>query len=117
MASAEQPTRIPPETPLPACPERPIGLSLPHPISVRLDLLLELVEQAGERTSRKELIASLIYAAADDAEELIRWLHLYRTGRADSVYPSSNAPAQVLEPQPGRPGPRPRQWRQHPPAT
>jgi hypothetical protein len=44
--------QISPETPLPSCPERSVGLSLPLPISARIDLLVALAEQVGERTSR-----------------------------------------------------------------
>jgi hypothetical protein len=32
--------------------ERSVGLSLPLPISARIDLLVALAEQVGERTSR-----------------------------------------------------------------
>jgi hypothetical protein len=75
----------PPETPLPSCPERSVGLGLPVPINARLDLLVELAEQAGERTSRKEIVATCILAAPDGADELVRWLRIYRRSSADST--------------------------------
>src|SRR5438128_7350815 len=56
--------QIPPATPLPSCPERSVGLSLPVPINARLDLLVRLAAQAGERTSRKELAAACILGRA-----------------------------------------------------
>jgi hypothetical protein len=59
----ESGVRIPPQTPLPSCPQRSVGLSLPVPINARLDLLVELAEQAGERTSRKEIVAVCILGA------------------------------------------------------
>ena len=106
--------QIPPETPLPSCPERSLGLSLPVPISARIDLLVALAEEAGERTSRKEIVAACILGAPDGAEELVRWLRIYRRSPADSVY-TSGSKLEDLKPAPARPGPRPRSWRHHPP--
>ena len=108
---------LPPETPLPSCPERSVGLSLPLPISTRLDLLVALCEQEGERTSRKEIVAACILGAPDGAEELVRWLHVYRRSPADSVY-TSGSKLEDLELGRARPGPRPRTWRHRsPPAS
>jgi hypothetical protein len=111
----ERKTQIPPQTPLPCCPERSVGLSLPVPITARIDLLVELAEQAGERTSRKEIVAACILGAPDGADELVRWLRIYRSSPADSVYPSGPKLGEALELQPTRPGPRPRRWRHRPP--
>ena len=108
--------QIAPETPLPSCPERSVGLSLPLPISARLDLLVALAEQAGERTSRKEIVAACILASPDGAEELVRWLHVYRRSPADSVY-TSGSKLEGLELGRARPGPRPRAWRHRSPRT
>ena len=115
---AEQEAQIPPETPLPSCPERSVGLSLPVPITARIDLLVELAERAGERTSRKEIVASCILGAPDGAEELVRWLRLYRRSPADSVHPSGRKGGEVLALRAAPPGPRPRPWRHRsPPAS
>jgi len=111
-----QDAQIPPETPLPFCPERSVGLSLPLPISARLDLLVALAEQAGERTSRKEVVAACILGAPDGAEELVRWLRLYRRSPAVSVY-TSGSRLEELELRPARPGPRPRPWRNRSPTA
>ena len=111
MAMSDECTPIPPETLLPACPERPIGLSLPLPISARLDQLVELAEQAGERTSRKEIIATCILCAPDGPRELIRWLRVYRSSPAESVYTAGPKLVDALAQPTLRPGPRPRQWR------
>jgi hypothetical protein len=107
--------QIPPETPLPSCPERAIGLSLPIPITARIDLLVELAEQAGERTSRKEIVATCILGAPDGAEELVRWLRLYRKSPADSTATGGARLEDVLELRPARPGPRARHWRHRSP--
>ena len=108
--------QLPPETPLPSCPERSVGLSLPLPISARLDLLVALAERAGERTSRKEVVAACILGAPDGAEELVRWLHVYRRSPADSLY-TSGSRLEDLELARARPGPRPRPWRHRSPAA
>ena len=47
------------------CSESKIGLSLPSPLSERLDQLVRLAEGVGERTTRKEVVASLILERAD----------------------------------------------------
>jgi hypothetical protein len=107
--------QIPPGTALPSCPERSVGLSLPVPIDARLDLLVELAERAGERTSRKEIVATCILGAPDGADELVRWLRVYRKSPADSVYTSGANPGDALELRPARPGPRPRHWRHRSP--
>ena len=105
---------IPPETPLPSCPECSVGLSLPVPISARIDLLVELAERAGERTSRKEIVAASILGAPDGADELVSVLRLYRRSPADSVY-TSGSRLEDLKLAPAPPGPRPRPWRHRPP--
>jgi hypothetical protein len=112
---AEPGAQIPPETPLPSCPERSLGLSLPVPINARIDLLVELAEQAGERTSRKEIVATCILGSPDTADEIVRWLRIYRKSPADSAYTSAAKRGDVLELRPARPGPRPRPWRHRPP--
>jgi len=112
---SEQGAQIPAQTRLPSCPERSVGLSLPVPINARIDLLVQLAEQAGERTSRKEIVAACILGAPDGAMELVRWLRIYRSSPAESVYTSGPKLADVLELKPARPGPRPRPWRHRPP--
>jgi len=115
---AERSAQIPSDTPLPSCPERSVELSLPVPINARIDLLVELAEQAGERTSRKEIVAACILGSPDTADELVRWLRIYRKSPADSTYTSGAKREDVLELRTARPGPRPRHWRHHsPPAA
>jgi len=47
-------------------PTKQIALELPAPISGRLDNLLVVAEYAGERTSRRELIAAILGHAPED---------------------------------------------------
>jgi len=96
---SEQGAQIPAQTPLPSCPERSVGLSLPVPINARID----------------EIVAACILGAPDGAEELVRWLRIYRSSPAESAYTSGPKLADVLELKPAPPGPRPRPWRHRPP--
>src|SRR5689334_10504669 len=100
--------RISADTPLPECPEKRIGLSLPAPISERLDDLVTLVEAAGERTNRRELVASLILAAPAEAEEISVLLRNYRRGTARDAQLVANTDQQTIAVRSHRPGPRPR---------
>jgi len=100
------PPRLPAECLLRDSPERNVGLALPLAISDRVDALVTVVEQAGERTSRKELIASLILAAGADGEELATVLRRYRqTSVRDALVEPVSGPNAVRV---RRPGPRPR---------
>ena len=105
--------------PVPALPFDSVGLSLPLPISARIDLLVALCEQKGERTSRKEIVATCILGAPDGAEELVRWLRLYRRSPARPQSPCTRAGSRLeeLELRPARPGPRPRPWRNRSPTA
>lgn len=100
--------RISADTPLPECPEKRIGLSLPAPISERLDDLVTLAEQTGERTNRKELIASLILAASTTGEEVAALLRNYRQAKARDARPGGATAEATIVIRSHRPGPRPR---------
>lgn len=69
-------------TPLDKCPECTVGLQLPIPLSARVDDLVTLVEKASERTTRKEVIAALIYAAPEDHTALSKIIRRYREAHA-----------------------------------
>ena len=114
---ADDSVQTPPTTPLPSCPERSVRLSLPVPINARLDQLVRLAEQAGERTSRKEIVAVCILGAPDGADEMVRWLRICRKSTADSTATSGANLNDLLELRPTPPGPRPRHWRHRPPTT
>ena len=100
--------RIDPDTRLPECPERAVGMDLALPISDRLDTLVELAEQEGENTSRKEVVAALILAASELGEELGSVLRTYRKARALDALVQQPTNAEILEFARPRPGRRPR---------
>lgn len=100
--------RISADTPLPECPEKRIGLSLPAPISDRLDDLVTLAEETGERTNRKELVASLILAAPPVGEDVALLLHAYRRAKARAARLSGSSDEPTVPIRSHRPGPRPR---------
>jgi len=98
--------RIPADAPLRGLPERNIGLALSDPVSARLDALVALVESAGERTNRKELVAALIVGADAEIGHLVALVKRYRTARArDTVLTPNEAPS-ILVFRTIRPGPR-----------
>jgi hypothetical protein len=84
------------------CSERNVGLSLPGPLSERVDHLVDCVEAEGERTSRKELIASLILSAEFDGPQLAAGVRRLRS--ASTSDPEEHVPYQGRR----QPGPRPR---------
>lgn len=90
------------------CPEQSIGLALPVPISDRVDSLVALAEAAGERTNRKELIASIILAVAPDGAEITSTLRKYRHATARDALVNLGGKVNTISLRPRRPGPRPR---------
>jgi hypothetical protein len=105
---ADRPRRRPPDTALAGTPERQIGVSLPVPLDVRLDVLVERAIAAGERTSRKELLAAIILATSTDGEALSRLVRNLRQATiGDAVVPGEDVWRFLPEAPPG-PGPRPR---------
>ena len=102
--------RIPADTPLHECPERSIGLAVPFPISDRVDALVALTEAAGDRTNRKELIATLILAAPAVGDQLTTALRHYRqaTARETLVNDATDDTISIASPRPGPRARRPR---------
>src|SRR4051812_33335088 len=99
---------IDPQLPLRKSPERPIGVSIPTPLSKRLDLLVELLDDAGVRAYRKDLVAALILAAPDTEDELAALFVRYRKALARDAALGSQPSADVLAFRPDKPGRRPR---------
>lgn len=97
-----------PTRPLRETEERPIGVSVPTPLSKRLDRLVELAESAGARAYRKDLVAALILAAPESPEELLRLYMQYRTATAADAGIGQEPDAAVLQLQRPKPGRRPR---------
>lgn len=86
--------------------ERPIGISLPVPLSKRLDLLVERAERAGARAYRKDILAALILAAPEDPEELLDLFSRYRRATAAEASFAGEPRSTVLRHQRRKPGRR-----------
>ena len=84
-----------------------VGLSLPLPVSRRLDLLLDRLEEDGARAYRKDLIGALILAAPEATGEPDDLVRRYRRALARDARVGRD-PASVLDPSRPRPGRRPR---------
>lgn len=94
--------------PLRNCPEQRVGLALPAVLSDRVDALVALAEEAGERTTRKELIAALILNASSNQGEIAALLRRYRLATVKSALIAARQPSASFLPLPRKPGPRPR---------
>src|SRR5260370_20481766 len=64
------------------CHDVPVGVRVPFPLEERLNQLLVLAEDAGERTNKTELVAAFLYASPGDAIELGSTLRSYRIASA-----------------------------------
>jgi hypothetical protein len=60
--------------------DKQVGLRLPLAIDQRLDALMARAIDAGERTTRRELLAAVILAAEPTGDELGVLLKNYRRG-------------------------------------
>jgi hypothetical protein len=114
MAS-QWPVEIPRRTKVAASPERAIAVQMPAAVSDRLDSLVEKLEVAeivdGQRvvrrgTSRKELLAALIYDAPSNRKDLAGKLDRYRRAQVASVVLRPGKADPIVLPG-HRPGPRP----------
>lgn len=88
--------------------ERPIGVTVPVPLSKRLDGLVLRAEAAGARVYRKDLVAALILAAPDTPEELLALFTRYRRARAVDAALADGDAGEVLRLERAKPGRRPR---------
>lgn len=89
--------------------ERNLGVLVPVPLSERLETLTERLYREGHgRVPRKELVAALLHAAAEDPAELAELLRKYRRARVrDAIV--GDPPAENVVSFPRRaPGPRAR---------
>lgn len=88
--------------------ERPIGVTVPVPLSQRLDGLVIRAEEAGARVYRKDLVAALILAAPETPEELLALFTRYRQARAVDAALADGEAGDVLRLERAKPGRRPR---------
>lgn len=93
---------------LATCRERAVGLVLTDAISDRVDQLVDCVEATGERTSRKELIASLILDAPLDGAGLAARIRRLRLATVGDVVAQVSRHQGVASNAARRPGPRAR---------
>jgi hypothetical protein len=100
--------RISAGTPLRECPEGKLGLAVPLPLSDRLDALVAIAETDGDRTNRKEVVASLIYGAKPESADLLAILRNYRQATAGDARLDGRANDSTVPLPTRRPGPRPR---------
>lgn len=84
-----------------------VGVSLPLPVSRRLDLLVECLEDEGGRAYRKDLVGALILAAPESGQELDELVRRYRRALARDAKVAGDAAA-VLDGRRPRPGRRPK---------
>jgi hypothetical protein len=70
--------RIDPDERLVASRDRQVGLRLPFAIDQRLDALLARAVEAGERTTRRELLAAIILSTELSGDDLGGLLRAYR---------------------------------------
>ena len=99
---------IDPTARLRECPDDQIGTSIPKPLNARLDALVARAQDAGENTSRRELIGALVLLAPEAPESLVEAVRTYRRATAASAVPSGADPASILGDRQPRKGPRPR---------
>jgi hypothetical protein len=88
------------------CPEERYAFDLARPISHRLDRLIRLAEDAGERTSRKEMVAALILRAAESETEPRKALQAVRQKRVRDTVPKEAQGEDTYSFSKSRPGPR-----------
>ena len=96
-----------PEARLVACDERQITIGMPGPLNERLDRLVQLADEEGARTNRKELLAALVLGASPSPQLLADAVVTLRKAKAGDAAVSGDLGA-VLAFKQHRPGPRPR---------
>jgi hypothetical protein len=94
-----------PEARLTSCEEQSITIGLPGPLNERLDSLVDLADDEGAKTNRKELVAALILAASESASELANAVIALRKAKVRDAAVVGDLAA-VLKFQRHQPGPR-----------
>lgn len=86
-------------------PERQSAVAWPLPVDARLERLLDQAREAGERTSRKEIVAALVATATFTDAQLGKLLRRYRTLHVREILPVPEG-ANVVQFTRKGPGPR-----------
>jgi len=67
--------------------DKQAAIAWPVPVDVRLERLVDQATAAGERTSRKELVAALVATCKMSDAQLGKMLKRYRTARVREILP------------------------------
>ena len=100
--------QVRPDARLDSCKEKNAAVAWPLPVDRRLDELVELAREAGERTTRKELAAAIILAAPAEPDALSEMLRTYRRAHARDALIGPVDDVNVISIHRHKPGPRPR---------
>ncbi len=68
-------------------PQRSAAVSWPLPVDAWLERLVEQAKDAGENTSRKEVVAALVATSKPSAAQLGKMLRRYRTMKVREILP------------------------------
>ncbi len=90
------------------CEAKGAAITWPIPLDNRLDGLVALADEAGQKTTRKELAAAIILQAPRDGDALAELVTKYRKARVSDVCPPNTSQKNIIPFQVRRPGPRPR---------
>src|SRR5260370_39416383 len=93
MPIDDSPVRAPVSARLKKCPDVAAGIRWPFPLEERIKQLVSLVEdEAGENTTKTEVISALILAAPANGEQLAGLLRRYRLASVgDAIIRSEGA--------------------------
>ena len=89
-------------------PEDQINVSVPAPLNARLDALVELANQAGENTNRKEVVSALLLSAPESGNAIADHVRAFRQAAANDAAVPGYDESEFLHPRKQGPGPRPR---------
>lgn len=90
------------------CEAKGAAITWPIPLDNWLDQLVALADEAGQKTTRKELAAAIILQAPRDGDALAELVTSYRKAKVSDVCPPTSSRQNVIPFQVRRPGPRPR---------
>ncbi len=86
--------------------DRQVGMRFPIALDEKLDRLLAAADAAGERTNRKEIVATLVAVCSVDGPALGEALRRYRTMTVRDALPDIPAGIKVVRLADHKPGPR-----------
>lgn len=98
--------RVDRASPLHTCEAKGASVTWPLPLDAHVDHLVEVVEAAHERTTRRELIAAIVYAAPKDGRQLSKILKNYRAATVADLTPATDVGGNAATYQTHKPGPR-----------